>query len=122
MHTYTHHIAGRWRARYPQIKNQPARARAAEAALRRIKGVISVEANTVTGSLLIRYDAHGSDRLALMETLQRAKRELGLLHSIPSSNAASRPMANEPLCDKLLSMVVEKCVERSTIALFAALI
>jgi hypothetical protein len=123
MHNYTHHIAGRWRTRYPQIKNQPGRARAVEAALRRIKGVTLVEASPLTGSLLICYDAHGADRVALMEALHAAKRELGLA-AAPSrvEPMANASMTSNALGDKLLGMLVEKCVERSALALIAALI
>ena len=81
MTTYTHHISGRLRTRYPQLKNNPARARAAEAAIRNIHGVISVEASTITGSLLIRYDAHAPQREALLDTLYRTKQQLGLIQA-----------------------------------------
>jgi hypothetical protein len=122
MHNYTHHIAGRWRTRYPQIKNQPGRARAVETALRRIKGVTLVEASPLTGSLLICYDAHGADRVALMEALHAAKRELGLAAAPSRVEPMANEMKSDTLGDKLLGMLVEKCVERSALALIAALI
>lgn len=125
MHTYCHHVAGRWRARYPQIKNQPARARATQAALQRIKGVTAVETNTVTGSVLIHYDPHHPNRAALMQALQEAKRELGLGPALSSANTvqhAQNITLTDQLTDKLLGMAVEKCIERSAMALLAALI
>src|SRR5688572_12531822 len=79
MTTYIHHISGRLRTRYPQLKNHPARAKAAESAISRIKGVLSVEASTTTGSLLIRYDAYGPDRDAVIGAIHHTKQQLGLM-------------------------------------------
>jgi len=62
MTRYIHHISGRLRTRYPQLRNNPRDARATETAIHQIKGVLSVEASTVTGSLLIRYDPAGVER------------------------------------------------------------
>lgn len=126
MTTYTHHICGRLRTRYPQLKNNPVRAKATEAAIRNIDGVISVEASSITGSLLIRYDAHAGKREALLAALYRTKQQLGLLQtpqhpSNTPSHAAPAALA-ETVTEKLLGMVVEKCIERSTFALFAALL
>lgn len=127
MTTYTHHISGRLRARYPQLKNNPARARAAEAALRRIDGVLSVEASTVTGSLLIRYEPDARGRQALLDAVYASKRQLGLTGA-PAASAAAAAAVPAPatlagrVADKALDMLVEKCIERSTYALFAALL
>lgn len=125
MTTYIHHITGRLRTRYPQLKNNPARARAVEAAIRRLDGVISVEASTITGSLLIRYDAHATRNQALLESLFQAKRQLGLMqvqHSPARIANPAVPALAESVTDKLLGMAVEKCIERSAFALFAALL
>jgi hypothetical protein len=123
MTTYTHHISGRLRTRYPQLKNNPARAKAAEAAIRNIDGVLSVEASTITGSLLIRYDAQAAGRDMLLDTLYRTKQQLGLIQSPQHSAVVPRQSAparlNETVTDKLLGMMVEKCIERSALALFA---
>ncbi|HVK93625.1 MAG TPA: hypothetical protein VM571_02745 [Noviherbaspirillum sp.] len=124
MTTYTHHISGRLRTRYPQLKSNPTRARAAEAAIRNIHGVISVEASTITGSLLIRYDAHAPQREALLDTLYRTKQQLGLIQAPqPSAPVPTVPKSvAATLADKVLGMTVEKCIERSTFALLAALL
>src|SRR4030081_409593 len=124
MTRYIHHISGRLRTRYPQLRNNPRGVRATEAAIRQIKGVLSVEASAVTGSLLIRYDPAGVERETLLAAIQETKLKLGLIqHSQPpvraSINHTSRP---EKLGDKVLGMLVEKCIERSAIAIFAALL
>lgn len=121
MMTYTHHISGRLRTRYPQLKNNSARAKEVEAAIRGIDGVVSVEVNTVTGSLLIHYDAGATGRQALLDTLYRTKQGLGLIQASPPPARAAAGRTNT-LADKLLSTVVEKCIERSAIALFSALL
>lgn len=125
MTTYTHHITGRLRTRYSQLKNNPALAKITEDAIRKVRGVISVEASIVTGSLLIRYDAHAAKSEGLLDTLYQTKQRLGL---IPAPQRAPLPMKPEQsaiadtLTEKLLGMAVEKCIERSTIAFLAALL
>jgi hypothetical protein len=124
MTSYTHHISGRLRIRYPQLKNNPARAKVVETALRKIDGVLSVETSAVTGSLLIRYDARAGKRTALLEKLYHAKQQLGLVPYAPAPAARTSQQRNvaEVLADKALNMIVEKCIERSTYALLAALL
>lgn len=126
MTSYTHHITGRLRTRYPQLKNNPARAKVVAAALRRIDGVLSVETSAVTGSLLVRYDAHAGRRTALLDTLYRTKQQLGLVAvpqaPAPSARDAANGNAFDFLADKALGMLVEKCIERSAYALLAALL
>lgn len=126
MTSYIHHISGRLRIRYPQLKNNPARAKVVEAALRRIDGVLSVETSTVTGSLLICYDATAARRTALLDTLYRTKQQLGLVPAshtpVPVSRNAAQANIVEILADKALGMIVEKCIERSAYVLLAALL
>lgn len=124
MTSYTHHISGRLRIRYPQLKNNPARAKVVETALRKIDGVRSVETSTVTGSLLVRYDPHAGRRTALLEKLYHVKQQLGLVpHAPVSASRTDKPRnAAEFLADKALGMIVEKCIERSAYALLAALL
>lgn len=127
MTTYTHHISGRLRTRYPQLKNNPTRARAVESALRGIEGVVSVEASTVTGSLLICYEPNVPNRQALLDAVYASKQQLGLAR-VPAASATSAPATSAPptlavkVVDKAFDMLVEKCIERSTYALFAALL
>lgn len=126
MTSYTHHISGRLRTRYPQLKNNPARAKVVEAALRKIDGVLSVETSTVTGSLLVRYDAHAGKRTALLDTLYRTKQQLGLVPVLQSPAPAVRNSIQgdiiSTVADKALGMIVEKCIERSAYMLLAALL
>lgn len=124
MTRYIHHISGRLRTRYPQLRNNPRDARATETAIHQIKGVLSVEASTVTGSLLIRYDPAGVERETLLAAIQKTKLELGLIQSsqLPVRASVNHAFRPEKLSDKVLGMLVEKCIERSAIAIFAALL
>ena len=51
-----HHIPGRLRFRSAALKGAPRAGEIAPARLSRIKGVTSVAANPITGSLLVEYD------------------------------------------------------------------
>lgn len=133
MTNYIHHTPGRLRTVWPHLKNDPAQAKAAEAALCRIEGVISAKASALTGNLFIRYDA-GHTRLdALLESVQRAEQAHGSRDAMLRSGhaqqrAVRRPASHVPhaaagkLGGMLLGMLVEKCLERSAIALVAAVL
>jgi hypothetical protein len=123
MSEYIHHIAGRLRVTLPRIRKQPARAQEIQAVISRIAGVASIEANIISGSLLIRYDTNLVDAGTIMASMK----ELGLL----SSHAAARPIrrthvsrrpASSPVADKVLDMIVEKLIERSAFAVLGALL
>jgi hypothetical protein len=123
MSEYIHHIAGRLRMTLPRIRKQPARAQEIQAVISRIAGVASIEANIISGSLLIRYDTNLVDAGTIMASMK----ELGLL----SSHAAARPIrrtdvsrrpASSPVADKVLHMIVEKLIERSAFAVLGALL
>jgi hypothetical protein len=53
---YIHHTPGRLRVRSALVKNNEKRATSAVEWLRTLPGVSSAEANTLTGSLTLRYD------------------------------------------------------------------
>jgi copper chaperone CopZ len=120
MSEYIHHnhTAGRLRLKLAQIRKQPQRAQEIQSATRRIDGVKSVEANVVTGSLLIRYDAHKVD----VETIMGSMRDMGLLSAPTRTIATKNRPAASPLADKVVDMLVEKLIERSAIALVGALL
>jgi hypothetical protein len=118
MSEYIHHTAGRLRLKLAQLRKQPQRAHEIQSATRRIIGVKSVEANVVTGSLLIRYDAHEVD----VETIMGSMRDMGLLSAPTRAIAAQHRPAASPLADKVVNMLVKKLIERSAIALVGALL
>jgi cation transport ATPase len=115
---YMHHVTGRLRLKLPQMRKDPQRAQEIQSATCRIEGVTSVEANVVTGSLLIRYDAHQVD----VATIMNAMAEMGLLSAPARTRASRHRSAPSPLTDKVVDMLVEKLIERSALALVGALL
>jgi copper chaperone CopZ len=118
MSEYIQHVAGRLRLKLPQMRKDPQRAQEIQSAACRISGVISVDANIVTGSLLVRYDKRRVDAERIVSSMA----EMGLLSAQVRTRAAQpRPEAS-PLADKVVGVLVEKLIERSAIALMGALL
>jgi hypothetical protein len=136
MSTYIRRTPGRLRTNFPQLKNNPGQAEAAEAAIRQIAGVVSVKASTFTGNLFIHYDASCIGVNMLLESVQHTKQRLGLTHIAPRpprpvyvprrSLATPAPEVSRASTDKLnhmlLGLLIEKCIEHSAITVVAALL
>lgn len=71
-HTYVHHVPGRLRVRSPLVKKNERQAFSAITWLRSLPGVYSADANTVTGSLTLRYDPAQTAGVNLMAALKEA--------------------------------------------------
>lgn len=120
MSHYTHHVPGRLRVKSPHLKRNPRRAEEAQLHLGGIEGVLSAEANPLTGSLLITYDARRVGAEALFDSL-RGLGHVGAGHPAP----ASVPAAHDPvqrMTDTLVNKLVETALERSATALIAAIL
>ncbi len=76
MFDYIHITQGRLRVRIASLKANGAGARSLHVALRRIRGVRSVEINLLTGSVLILHDGAGA-------TSEAVAHELGVFSSRP---------------------------------------
>jgi copper chaperone CopZ len=106
-----HDVSGRLRLRIRALKrNQPA-ATDLKACLGAIPGVASVDANPLTGSLLLVYDPTRTDRATLLAALA------GFGHAVAVPAEAPLPAAG-----RLVAFAVDRLVERSALALLAALI
>lgn len=70
--TYIHHLPGRLRVRSQLVKKNQQRALSAAAWLRSLPGVSSADANTVTGSLTLRYDPDLTGGATLLAALREA--------------------------------------------------
>jgi hypothetical protein len=126
---YIHHIPGRMRIRCAALKGNAAAAAAAKAMLATQPGVESVEANTVTGSMLIRYTGRAdADRFVAL------LREHGYSRACHPVGTTALRRGNSPAQDPhtagigfvvartLVSFAVEKAVERSVLALVTAIL
>lgn len=125
MSHYVHHVPGRLRLKTPALRRNEAEARRARLWLEGVTGVLSSEVNTVTGSLIIKYDQDAVSAQALFAGL----REKGYLGGqggqtgLPASEVivGGKTVAHK-ISDTFLNKVVETVVERSAIALIAAVL
>jgi hypothetical protein len=117
---------GRLRLRFSQLKRQPLYAAQVAASIRGLNGVLSVDANAVTGGLLIVYDVALADRSGLWPSLQAILNAQGLYQAAqqrsPQPGRSSRSGWTDTVADKVVGTVVEKLLERSAFALVAALL
>lgn len=119
-----HHVAGRLRLRLPQLKQGGIRAAEVTATVRAIDGVISAEANPVTGSLLIFYDAASVESVGLWEALGAAL----AAHGYSRIRAAVPPRRDtgasrvSPVVDRFVGTLFDKLVEHSAHAVVASLL
>jgi hypothetical protein len=124
MQVPTDRFPGRLRLRFSQLRRQPLYAAQVAASIRGLDSVLSVEANAVTGGLLIVYDVARADKSGLWPSLKDALDAHGLRESSPQrspqSGAAPRGAWSEKVSDKVVGAMVEKLVERSALALVAA--
>lgn len=121
---YIHHTPGRLRIKFPQLRNNPPLAKRTKAALHAIDGITSIEVSTVNGSLLIRYHATGGTQ-KMLDSIDAATREIGLIsdsavHACPHRRTGEA--IARTLCQKMVGIAVEKCVERSATLLLGALL
>lgn len=125
MHDYSHHLPGRLRLRFPQLKNRPVLAAQLSAAIARIDGVVSADANVVTGGLLLIYDGARAESCGLWPALGACLVAHDLTaqanQQLPQARASGPTMADK-VADKVVGTLVERLVERSAFALVACLL
>jgi copper chaperone CopZ len=109
----------------PALKRQERRAREVKSYLESVDGVFEVEVSTVTGSAVIRYDAARVSSVVLLNSV----RDLGLVHhEHVHAGLAQRPAlsAGSPLSNNVantfINKLVETVIEKSAVALIAAVI
>lgn len=118
MSHYIHHLPGRLRVKSPHLKGDARRADAARTHVGSLEGVLSAEANPLTGSLLISYDVNRVGAEALLDALRHQGHVAGHtpLPGIPSPGYGQR------LSDTVVNKLVETALERSATALIAAIL
>jgi hypothetical protein len=123
MSGYMHHVPGRLRFKLLQLKGQVRRAEEVEKAVRQMKGVRSIEANTVTGSLLIHYDVTEVESYVFLDGMKKTLLQFGAMNSSCSQlNASSCFTGGGVVADKLVSALLDKLIERSAVAIVGALL
>jgi hypothetical protein len=127
MSHYVHHVPGRLRVKTPALKRSPARAERVCAAVTALQGVSSAEANPVTGSLVVTYDPLRADPRGVLARLADEGvigRDVGLPGPTQVNIDVGRLAADATgnLGNALVGVLVEKLVERSAVALVAAVL
>ena len=126
MALYMHHLSGRLRVRSPIVKRNDAKAATVRRLLAAMEGVTQVKVRTVTGSITIYYDHETLTAQHLLDRLHEAGfvKELRLDCQEGSSGSAERAAQRlgEAIGRVALGAVVEKLVERSALALIAAIV
>jgi copper chaperone CopZ len=119
---YIHHVPGRLRVKSLMIKKNETQARLVKDCLNEMNGVRATEVNTVTGSIVVNYDAH----LVHSETILNSLRDQGYIDQVtPHSDLvvmSSGASLAQKVSDAVVNKLVETVVERSAVALIAALI
>jgi cation transport ATPase len=126
MNHYIHHIPGRLRVKNPSIKNAT-RAKAAQELLQRLPGVNSTEVNTLTGSVVIHYEKDTVSSDAILDVL-RLNGYVDSTASTGQSDAQGQfvlptvSKVGEAFGKAVFGVLIEKALERSAVALLAAII
>lgn len=124
----THHLRGRLRLRFSNLKNNlPQLSRVIEA-LRDVAGVDAVEASPFTGGMLIHYDPAAGDTPRFWDEIEAVLAAHGLYHDPrplkrqlgSSTSGAGRQSGG--MVDGLVDKFIDKLAERSALALVAALL
>jgi hypothetical protein len=120
MTSYVHHVPGRLRVRIAALKKDTARGRQAKFFLDAIPGVLETEVSNVTGSVVIKYDARLVSSTGILDAL-RVQGYIQDTHPIRASQAVQND-GTQKIADVLMTRLIETVVERSAIALIAAVI
>ena len=115
---YIHHVPGRLRVKTSVIKRNDSEAKYAKDLLEKTEGVLGIDVNIVTGSILINYDPRVGRGEAILGTL----RGWGYLHHVLPARDQPVMHLGQRFSDILVNKVVETVLERSAAALIAALI
>jgi hypothetical protein len=125
MQGHTHHLPGRLRLRFQQLRRNPSDAARVSEHLSRIDGVLAVDAQPITGGLLIYYDVDKARGPALWNAMRATLGQHGLESAAPQARAGgagSSGSAGTGVAKVVAAVLVEKIVERSALALVAALL
>ena len=127
MRPYIHHIQGRLGIRCPLVKGSKSCADKVQKMLRSQPGICECEVNTVTGSVLVRYDNAGTSADSIIKRLQTA----GYLNAANEVSRIKQPLrrwelkteeAKKTTINAVAKAVFGELVERSAVALITAVL
>jgi hypothetical protein len=131
MSHYLHHVPGRLRLKARSLKNSEDKAAEIRALCTQLPGIRAIELNTLTGSLLVRYDKASVNSRQILGLLFTN----GIITAIPEA----RPRLTSPLLDGpvrgrtadtvaeavakfLANLVIDKVLPRAAMAVVSAVI
>jgi len=121
--TAVHHITGRLRLRFIELKSRRDLCHAVEKAIRTLPMVRLVQANAVTGSLLIHYAARGTQQAILLKQIRNIlAHQFGFAFSSDRFGKTTASAPSNALVERMTNMIVEKIVEQSAWTLLGLLI
>jgi copper chaperone CopZ len=119
MVNYIHHVPGRLRVNTPVLKRNEFRARQLKSYLEGMHGVLRADTSIVTGSVVIKYDTDMVSSAVILNSLH----DLGYIQNIHvSEQAAQAAPQMQKAADIFMAKLVETALEKSAVALIAALI
>ena len=129
MSHYLHHVPGRLRLKAHSLKNSKDKADEIRALCAQLPGIIAVELNSLTGSLLVRYDkvsVNSTQILGLLFTQgvitaipEARPRVTSKLFDGPVRERAADTVA-EAVAKFLANLVIDKVLPRAAMALVSA--
>ncbi len=127
MNRYVHHVPGRLRVRMPSIKGNVAAANSLEGRIRAQHGVINVQTNPLTGSVLVHYDPATASVSTLSQMMlcsaatELVRQALPTVPSVSTSQLVGQQIATY-MAAATIGHVMEIAMERAALALIAAIL
>lgn len=124
MTTSPHQLPGRLRLRFPQLKRDIFRLRAVSADLLAVTGVVKVEESPIIGSILIHYEAATGRSRIFWDAIEAILLAHQLTKDYPYPKQVMPPPAvlGRVMVERLSDTLVDKVIQRSAVALVAALL
>jgi hypothetical protein len=129
MSHYLHHVPGRLRLKARSLKNSEDKAAEIRALCAQLPGIQAIELNTLTGSLLVRYDKASVNSVQILGLLFANS----VITSIPearprvASKSSAGPLREstadsvaEAIANFLANLVVDRVLPRAATALISA--
>ena len=123
MSCYFHNVPGRLRVKIPTLAGRPARIKAVEELLSSLAGTEHVKPNSLTGSVVINYDADQLEAQQIIQLLvdhQYFDEANAISHDEVVQSAAAK--AGFKIGKVIFGLAVSKTLEASGLSLLAAII
>lgn len=121
--TYLHHVPGRIRIKIPGLKRFPRRSEEIRRLLSGMDAVYSVTVSTLTGSVLIQYDADRAGMEEILETLNRhGALDASGFHPLQERVEDTGTRAGKAVRKAMVSWVVGRVLDANGLSFLAAFI